>query len=107
MDGQLDFHTPSLRSSGQGLTDAAGRLQRGWQSMLSAVQGMGELFGDDLVSSLIGTSYQIAQQMAEESYGSAIAELQFFGEGLVVMADTYDGTEQGIKAGIDQIGRAM
>jgi hypothetical protein len=104
---EVQFHPPSLRGAGQELAAAAGRLQQEWQALLGAVRGMGEMFGDDMVSSLIGTSYQIAQEMAEESYTSAIQELRGIGDGLVVMAEVYDRTEQGITTGIDRLRGAM
>ena len=105
--GEVDFHTPSLRSAGQGLTDAAGRVQREWQSLVSTVKGMGDMFGDDMVGSLIGMSYQAAHEMADESYTSAAEQLQYLGEGLNVMAEMYDRTEEANTTSMDQFGRAM
>jgi hypothetical protein len=107
MGDEVDFDTQSLRSAGGGLTDVSTQLGQQWQALLANVKGMGELFGDDMVGSLIGMSYQIAEQMADESFSSAIEELQFFGEGLGVMADMYDMTEQGIGDNMDQISKEL
>jgi hypothetical protein len=48
---------------------------------------MGEIFGDDPVSSLIGASYQAAHQIAEQSYASVAASFDGFGQALHAMAD--------------------
>jgi hypothetical protein len=107
MVDELQFDTTSLRGSGTGLSDAAERIKTQWETLKSTVEGMGELFGDDMVGSLIGMSYGMAQQMADESFTSAIGELQFFGEGLGVMADAYDANEEGIGTGMDQIRKEL
>jgi uncharacterized phage infection (PIP) family protein YhgE len=103
MGDELDFDPPSLRGAGGELANAADQLNQQWQALLANVKGMGEIFGDDMVGSLIGISYQTAQQMADESFSSAIEELGYYGEGLNVMADNYEQTEQGIGSGMDSI----
>lgn len=103
----VEFHSASLRQGGHGLQDAASRLHAEWQALVATVQGMGQVFGDDMVSSLIGTSYQAAHQMADESYTSAAQGLHDFGEGLVVMADVYDRTEQATTDAATSVGRAV
>jgi hypothetical protein len=107
MGNELDFNTESLRTSGTGLSDAADQLGQQWQALLANVKGMGELFGDDMVGSLIGISYQTAQEMADESFSSAIDELGFYGEGLHIMADNYEITEQGIGDDMDSISKEL
>jgi hypothetical protein len=104
---ELEFDTTSLRGAGTGLTGAAERLQQQWEALKSTVEGMGELFGDDMVGSLIGMTYGIAQEMADESFTSAIGELQFYGEGLGIMAEAYEQTDQGIGTGMDQIRKEL
>lgn len=107
MGDEFQVETTSLRGAGTGLTSAAERIQQQWEGLKSTVEGMGELFGDDMVGSLIGMSYGIAQQMADESFTSAIGELQFFGEGLGIMADAYEQTDQGVGTGMDQIRKEL
>jgi len=104
---EVEFHTPSLRSSGKGLSDAGGRVDQEWKGLKNTVQGMGDMFGDDMVSSLIQMTYQIAQEMADESYTSAGEQLKYLGEGLNVMADIYDKTEDATTQTFDRFGKAM
>jgi enoyl-[acyl-carrier-protein] reductase (NADH) len=104
---QLQVHPPGLRRSGRSLQDVAERVASAWQDLQNTVHGMGEIFGDDMVSSLIGTSYQAAHEMANESYTSAAERLRDFGEGLVVMADVYDRTEQANTDASASLGRAV
>lgn len=106
-NNELDFNSESLRASGTGLSDTADQLGQRWQQHDADVKGMGEMFGDDMVGSLIGMSYQTAHEMAGESFTSAIDELGFHGEGLQVMADNYDYTEQGISADMDSISKEL
>jgi hypothetical protein len=68
---------------------------------------MGEMFGDDMVSSLIGMSYGAAQDMAAESYASAADGLAGFGQGLAAMADVYEKVEDANTTTVDELGRAM
>jgi Excreted virulence factor EspC, type VII ESX diderm len=103
----FDVHPPSLREAGQGLQDAAERVATAWQTLQGAVQGMGEMFGDDMVSSLIAMTYGAAQDMAAESYASAAEGLAGFGAGLSAMADVYETVEEANTATVDDLGRAM
>jgi hypothetical protein len=107
MVNEMRANSPSLRQSGQGLSEAADRLLTEWQRLVADVQGMGDPFGDDMVGGLIGASYSAAQEAADETYQSAAGHLQDFGAGLGVMADAYDATEQANTAGFDDIGRAI
>lgn len=107
MGDQLEVHPPSLRQAGRGLQDVAGRLKSEWQNLHNTVQGMGEMFGDDMVSSLIGASYQAAHGMAQDSYTSAADGLADFGDGLVAMADVYDKVEDATTEASSQVGRAV
>src|SRR5882724_10892670 len=106
-NSELDFNTVSLRTAGTGLSGVSDQLGQQWKALLANVKGMGELFGDDMVGSLIGMSYQIAQEMADESFSSAIEELGFYGEGLHVMADSYEYTERGIGDNMDSISKEL
>jgi uncharacterized protein YukE len=107
VDNQMRANSPSLRQSGQGLSETADRLLSEWQRLQADVQGMGDPFGDDMVGGLIGASYSAAQEAAGETYQSAAGHLQDFGAGLGTMADLYDETEQANTTGFDDIGRQL
>jgi hypothetical protein len=105
--GEFDVHPATLRAAGGSLNDAATRLQSEWQAMAGYSQGMADAFGDDMVSSLIGTTYQIAEQMAADSYTSAAEGLQEMADGLMSMADNYEATEQANTSTMDRIGQEL
>lgn len=107
MGDQLEVHPPALRKAGKGLQDVSGRLKTAWQDLQNTVQGMGEMFGDDMVSSLIQASYEAAHGMAQESYTSAADRMKDFGDGLVVMADVYDKVEQANTDESSKVGKAV
>ncbi|HZB30625.1 MAG TPA: PE domain-containing protein [Streptosporangiaceae bacterium] len=107
MADELRFHPPSLREAGQGLSEVGERLAAEWQALVAAAQGMGDIFGDDDVGSLIAATYQAAQQIAEESYGSAAAGFGEFGGGLTDMAATYEQTEQATTEDVQDVGGAV
>jgi hypothetical protein len=106
MADELRFHPPSLREAGQGLSDVGERLAAEWQALAATAQGMGDIFGDDDVGSLIATTYQAAQQIAQESYGSAAEGFGEFGGGLTEMAGTYEQTEQATTEDVRDVGGA-
>jgi uncharacterized protein YukE len=91
----FEVHPPSLQAAGQRLRELADQLDTAWQAMEATVSGMGELFGDDEVSSLIGESYQAAHEMAAESYGSVAEEFADDGDGLDQMAQQYTDADTG------------
>ena len=106
MADELEVGPASLRGAGRELQQIAQRLQSEWQAMTSTVQGMGDIFGDDMVSSLIATSYQAAHEIANDSYTSAAEGLQDFGGGLQTMADTYESAEERTAGDVRQVGEA-
>lgn len=93
MGEELEAHPPTLRKAGKGLQDVSGRLTNAWQELQNTLHGMGEVFGDDVVSALIQASYEAAHGMAQESYTSAADRMKDFGDGLVVMADVFEKVE--------------
>lgn len=107
MGEQMEVYPPGLRKSGKGLGDTGNKVHAAWQDLQNTVTGMGQLFGDDMVSSLIGASYQAAHQMAHESFTSAADGLNGFGEGLTTMADVYDTTEDATTGQADALGREV
>jgi hypothetical protein len=104
---ELRFNPPSLRDGGQALSDVGERLDSAWRALESLAQGMGDIFGDDDVGSLIGTTYQAAQQIAAESYGSAAKGFGNFGGGLRKMADDFEQSEQDTSEAVQDVGGAV
>jgi hypothetical protein len=84
----------SLRTASQGVTAAARQLAQQWQSLQSTAQGMGDIFGDDMVGGLVGASYGAAEEIANDSFSSALDGFAQIADGLSAMADLYDSTEQ-------------
>lgn len=106
MGDELQFNTPSIRKAGEGLQTAADNLYNEWQGMLGASKSL--TFGNDLVSSLIGASYSAAQEMAHESYTSAMKGFANFGVALgQPMARTYDEIEKDNTEHMKQLGKGL
>jgi hypothetical protein len=104
---ELRFHPPSLRDGGQSLSDVSERLESAWRALEATAQGMGDIFGDDDVGSLIGMTYQVAQQIAAESYQSAAQGFGNFGGGLRQMADDFERSEQETGEAVSDVGGAV
>jgi uncharacterized protein YukE len=96
----------SLHTAGHGVANAADQLSQQWQSLTSTAQGMQDIFGDDMVGGLIGASYGAAQQIAGDSFSSALDGFAQIADGLHAMADLYDTTEQANADGFDGRGDA-
>lgn len=95
MTGGFQVDPASLRTASQGVTAAAHQLGQQWQALQSTAQGMGDIFGDDMVGGLIGASYSAAEGIANDSFSSALDGFSQIADGLAAMADLYDTTEQG------------
>jgi uncharacterized protein YukE len=91
--GELEVTPETLRAAARELTQAGQRLQADWQALAGQVQGMGQLFGADMVSSLIAATYQAAQQIANDCLTSAAEGFTGFGGGLEQMAGTFQDAE--------------
>jgi hypothetical protein len=85
----------SLRTAGRDLTGVADQIDEIWQQFVAQVQGMGDIFGDDMVGGLIGTSHEAAMEVADDCMNSVIDGFADFGDGLLDMADSYEQTESG------------
>jgi hypothetical protein len=92
---QFRVDPDSFRQAGQTLQDVADRLQQAWAAFSAQVQGMGDIFGDDMVGSLIGMSYGAAHGIADGAYTDVVEGLSGFAGGLTFMADSFDDIEQG------------
>ena len=83
-----------LRQAGQALVSAASRLAEEWAAFSGRVQAMGQIFGDDDISSIIAISYDAAYGIADRAYSSAGDVLGGYGDTLVDMADSYERIEE-------------
>jgi hypothetical protein len=107
MSDELTFEPETLHGSGQGLQQAGTRMDGDWQAMQGTVQGMGDIFDDDMVGSLIAATYDGAHQIANESYTSAAKGFQDFGGGLTTMAGNYKTTEANNVKDVNDTGKAV
>ncbi len=94
MTSGFDIEPGSLRSAGKGVADAAHSLSDTWHALKASSDGMGDIFGDDMVGGLIGASYGAASDIADDSFTSTSKGYQKIADGLGAMADMYDDTEQ-------------
>ena len=94
MTDGFDVQPQSLHTAGHGVADAADQLSQQWQSLTSTAEGLGDIFGDDMVGGLIGASYGAAQQIAGDSFSSALDGFTQIADGLHAMADLYDTAER-------------
>jgi Excreted virulence factor EspC, type VII ESX diderm len=101
----LEVHPPSLRRAGDSLAEVSGRLDAAWSAHAGQVAGMGDIAGDDPISSLIATSYRAACQIAERSYRSVATSFDGFGRALHLLADGYEQTDQANAAAISAFAR--
>lgn len=107
MTASLDVYPPSMRRAADSLAELSDRLSRAWMAQAAQVAGMGDVFGDDPVSSLIATSFQAAHQIAERSYRSVAASFDGFGRALRSLANGYEETDQTNATAITSSARGM
>ncbi|RKR87024.1 PE family protein [Micromonospora pisi] len=103
MDNQFEVEPENLAENGAGIGRVGENLQTLWQQFSSQVEAMGDIFGDDDVSSLIATSYQAAHQIAADSIGTVVESLAGFGTGLQEMAARYAEADEQIADGFRRL----
>ena len=86
----VDLQLDSLRRGGDSIGNAATRLTDAWAAHAGRVAAMGDIFGNDPIGGLIGTSYRAAHTIAERSYESVVASLASFDRALHGAADSFD-----------------
>ena len=94
MTSGFDIDPGVLRAAGKGVADAAQSLSDKWQALMASSDGMGDIFGDDMVGGLIGASYMAATDIADDSFSSTVDGYWQVVDGLDAMAEMYDDTEQ-------------
>jgi hypothetical protein len=107
MGDQFQAVPETLREGGQAIYEIATRVADEWQRFSATVKGMGDIFGDDPVGSLIGTSHQAAHGVAERCLNSVATGFGGFGRGLGKMADSIEDTEQANTGHFNRIQRAI
>lgn len=102
---EMEIEPSSLRKSGGDLKAAATRLEAAWKEHEAQVKGMGEPWGNDDIGQLIGLSYLAIHAIAEETFTSVTDGMKEHGEGVHVMAATYqdsdDQTRDAVRAAGD------
>ncbi|SEG78557.1 hypothetical protein SAMN04489712_11291 [Thermomonospora echinospora] len=104
MGNELQARTGDLRSAGERLRLAGQRLDADYKALSGQIQGLGGVFGEDMISSLLKASYESAEGVAADCYTSAAEGYADFGAGLATMAGHLDDTERENTDGVQQIG---
>ncbi|MCO6011601.1 ESX-1 secretion-associated protein [Actinoallomurus purpureus] len=107
MGEELRFEPESLHTSGQNVQQVGEDMDTDWQAMQATADGMGDIFGDDMVGSLIAATYQAAHQIAGDTYTSSSKGLTDFGDGLKTMSGNYQATETKTVQDVDNTGKAV
>jgi hypothetical protein len=89
----MEIDAAGMRRSGGDLKAAAQRLEAAWNEHERQVQGMGEPWGNDDIGQLIGISYLVIHEIAQETFNSVIDGMKDHGEGAHAMADTYQDSD--------------
>ena len=100
----MEIEPSSLHKSGGDVTAAAQRLEAAWKEHEAQVQGMGEPWGNDDIGQLIGLSYLAIHAIAEETFTSVVDGMKDHGEGVRVMAATYQDSEDQTRDAVQAVG---
>jgi len=101
-----EYHPEGLRESGKGLSDVAQRSREEWQRLDSHVKGLGDIFGQDDVGSLIGMAYQVIHDKAAEVHSRAADDFEKLGAGLKGVGDIWEEVESQYAQLLGQIKQA-
>ena len=85
----------ALRNSGKDLMRVGDDGHAAWAALKNKSEGMGDIFGDDLVGGLIGAAYGAVFQLADESFTGSHDDIIGFGERLKYAGDNNERTEHG------------
>ncbi len=91
------------REAGQDLHVTSRRLAREWAAFSNQTLGMGDIFGDDPVGSLIGASYAAAHDIADRCFSSVVAALAGFADGLVTSAEAHERNDEACAERFNQV----
>ena len=93
----------SLRQSGEGLQQVSQKVHEEWQKLRTTAQGMGDIFGDDMVGGLIGAAYHAIEDVGNDTFTSAGDDFHVMGDGLTTVADRHEEMERAHIGMLDQI----
>ncbi|MGW5360234.1 hypothetical protein [Actinopolymorpha pittospori] len=93
MTDQRQYDSAALRDHGKHLMRIGDDSQAAWARLKRKSEGMGDIFGDDLVGGLIGAAYGAIYALADGSFTSASNDLVLFGEKLKYVGDTNEQVE--------------
>ncbi|MFG1697858.1 hypothetical protein [Nonomuraea sp. NPDC049309] len=63
----VERHSPSLQSAASRLQEATEQLFEHWTALTKAIDGLGPMVGEDVISQLIGGSLQGIREAAQET----------------------------------------
>jgi ADP-heptose:LPS heptosyltransferase len=93
----------SLRDGGKHLVELGDEVESAWERLRSTSEGMGDIFGDDLVGGLIGAAYSAIYELASETFSSVTDDFHAFGERLTLVGDNDEENEQNLAKLLSQI----
>ncbi|MGW0229973.1 hypothetical protein ACWDWO_16790 [Actinopolymorpha singaporensis] len=85
----------ALRNGGKDLMRIGDDGHAAWAALKRRSEGMGDIFGDDMVGGLIGMAYGAVFALADESFTGSHDDIIEFGERLKYAGDNDERTEQG------------
>jgi hypothetical protein len=94
MSDQRKYDSAALRDHGKNLMRIGDDSHTAWARLKQKSDGMGDIFGDDLVGGLIGAAYGAIYVLADGSLTSASDDLVAFGEKLKYVGDSNDQAEE-------------
>jgi hypothetical protein len=107
MGEELHARTADLRSAGERIRQAGQQLDTDYKSLTAQLKGLGGVFGEDMISSLLKASYESAEGVATDTFTSAAEGYVDFAAGLAKAAGHLDDTERENVGGVQQIGRPI
>lgn len=102
-EGNLNVQPDLIRRSGGGIRNAAQQLRSELEAFQSQLAAFGEPWGDDDLGSLIGGCYQAVYEVAMETYGENIAEMEGEADGVNTMAATYYQAEDNSEIEVNRV----
>lgn len=90
---QLDVRSETLRSAGAAFVRESPALDDAVQRLRSALDGLGEPWGDDEPGTSFGKGYKPNAQALVNALGALVQGLATTGEGLGRMGINYDGSD--------------
>lgn len=103
MGEQLKVDTGQIRRSATGMRGSAAQLRSRLQAFQAKMAGYGEPWGSDEIGIAIGAIYTAASELAFECYASQIDGIDEMAEGVIVMANNYQKSEDLSKIEVNRV----